>query len=94
VEGLLKAVGKQRVQETASPNVGQIGGSSSVEPGAENVGTCLPKPPQNEPAGMGGAWFPMSPTESAPKDGFYQHGELLGLGQFETLPPFEMIEDL
>ncbi len=37
-------------------------------------------------------WDPMSPTDS-PSSGD-NAGELLGLGQFESLPPFEMIEDL
>jgi hypothetical protein len=38
------------------------------------------------------SWTPISPTES-PAD-TPPSNELLGLGQFESLPPFEMIEDL
>jgi hypothetical protein len=36
----------------------------------------------------------MSPTDSPASGDNAQTGELFGLGQFEALPPFEMIDDL
>jgi hypothetical protein len=41
-------------------------------------------------------WNSLSPTEtrSSGDNNAGQPGALLGLGQFESLPPFEMIEDL
>lgn len=39
-------------------------------------------------------WTPLSSTESPSSGDNAQKGELLGFGQFESLPPFEMIEDL
>lgn len=39
-------------------------------------------------------WIPLSPTESPANNDNAQFGQLLGLGQFESLPPFDMIEEL
>lgn len=86
VEGLLKTVGQQRSSQTSRPNASGAGESPPGGEGGENDGASYPEPPVS--------WFPLSPIESPPKDNGTSAGELLGLGQFESLPPFEMIEDL
>ncbi|KAL2127491.1 hypothetical protein VTI74DRAFT_10634 [Chaetomium olivicolor] len=84
VEGLLKNVGKQRASYS--------GWSEDSSPSAFGVEPSRPDRPQGSP--QEGAWVPLSPTDS-PAGGDNAHfGELLGLGQFESLPPFEMIEEL
>ncbi|KAK4249618.1 hypothetical protein C7999DRAFT_39281 [Corynascus novoguineensis] len=53
-----------------------------------------PEQPQGLPRGPAMPWKPLSPNDSPSSRDSAQPGELLGLGQFESLPPFEMIEDL
>lgn len=91
VEGLLKHVGKQRTSHSDRPDGGATGGSS---PGALGEDSSLPDRLQGSPLEGTMQWFPMSPTDSPASGDNAQFGELLGLGQFESLPPFEMIEDL
>ena len=92
VEGLLKTVGKQRASQSGQSDGAWTEDSS---PGGAFVGgggesSRFDRPRASSTEGVF-AWMPPSPTENPPPT---QHGELLGLGQFESLPPFEMIEEL
>jgi len=92
VEGLLKTVGKQRASQSGQSDGAWTEDSS---PGGAFVGgggesSRFDRPRASSTEGVF-SWMPPSPTENPPPP---QHGELLGLGQFESLPPFEMIEEL
>ncbi|KAH6849737.1 hypothetical protein B0I37DRAFT_369719 [Chaetomium sp. MPI-CAGE-AT-0009] len=92
VEGLLRSVGRQRVGTSAGSDGAWTDGSSPSAPGGEF--SRPPRPPQDSPRGKATLREPLSPTASPPSRGNPSSGELLGLGQFESLPPFEMIEEL
>ncbi|KAK4123274.1 hypothetical protein N657DRAFT_664318 [Parathielavia appendiculata] len=86
VEGLLKSVGKQRASQSGRSDGAWTEGSS---PGSR------PDRLQGSPREGAMPWIPLSPRET-PRGGDHAQspGELLGLGRFERLPPFEMIEEL
>lgn len=89
MEGLLRSVGKQRAGQPARPDAA---GTEASSPGT--LGARAERPRGSPPEGSA-PWFPLSPTETPRSaDDAHPAGDLLGLGQFESLPPFEMIEDL
>ncbi|KAK4149833.1 transcriptional activator protein acu-15 [Chaetomidium leptoderma] len=91
VEGLLKTVGKQRASQPAHSDGAPTADSSPVVPGGQSSRPeRLRGSPRDEPM----PWIPLSPTGTPSSRDTPRSGELLGLGQFESLPPFEMMEDL
>jgi hypothetical protein len=91
VEGLLKTVGKQRASQSGRSDGAWTEDSS---PGAFGAAASRPDRLQGSPRDGAMPWIPLSPTETPASGDHDQPGALLGLGQFERLPPFEMIEEL
>lgn len=91
MEGLLKTVGKQRASQSAQSD-GAFTEDSS--PGTLGGEPSRAERPRGSPLEGAMPWTPLSSTESPSSGDNAQKGELLGFGQFESLPPFEMIEDL
>ncbi|KAK4106146.1 hypothetical protein N658DRAFT_563073 [Parathielavia hyrcaniae] len=90
VEGLLQSVGKSAGKQRAS----QSGRSDGAWTEASSPAS-RPDRLQGSPREGAMPWVPLSPRETpAGGDHAQSPGELLGLGQFERLPPFEMIEEL
>ncbi|KAJ4304032.1 hypothetical protein N0V88_001637 [Collariella sp. IMI 366227] len=85
VEGLLKHVGKRPSHQAWSE------GSSPSAFGGE---PSRPDRPQGSPQEGGMPGNPLSPTDNSANGDNAQFSQLLGLGQFESLPPFDMIEEL
>lgn len=90
MEGLLRTVGRQRVSQSARSDGAE--GSSPIAPGGEP--SQPGRPSQDSPRDTETSWKPPSPTENPSGQNNAPSGELLELGQFESLPPFEMIEEL
>ncbi len=94
---MLKTVGKQRASQSGQSDGAWTEDSS---PGGAFVGAGGGEPSrwdrqhQGSPTEGVFPWMPPSPGENQPARDIPQGGELLGLGQFESLPPFEMIEEL
>ncbi|KAL2168814.1 hypothetical protein VTG60DRAFT_6784 [Thermothelomyces hinnuleus] len=88
VEGLLKTVHRPAAARTDGASTE---GSSPSTFGGE---TSRPERPQAPPSEWAMPWKPLSPNTSSSGGDDVRSGELLGLGRFESLPPFEMIEDL
>jgi len=91
VEGLLKTVHRPAASHFVRADGASTEGSSPSTFGSE---PSRPEQPQGHPRGPAVPWKPLSPYDSPSSRDSAQPGELLGLGQFESLPPFEMIEDL
>ncbi|KAK4179039.1 putative binuclear zinc transcription factor [Triangularia setosa] len=106
VEGLLKNVSKRRASQEAGPSTTFGSQEPSQQPSQEssplagleadtshiNLDELFSDPSFQDPS----AWFSQQPAAesfSATADN-PPPWDLLGLGQFESLPPFEMIEDL
>ncbi|GAB1320116.1 Citrinin biosynthesis transcriptional activator ctnR [Madurella fahalii] len=94
VEGLLRSVGKQRAGPASLPNAAWTEESSPADVGGENATSNFLGLLQSGRPDGAVPYSPLSPTESSPKEDGWFPGELIGLGQFESLPPFDMIEDL
>ncbi|KAL2261763.1 hypothetical protein VTK26DRAFT_3404 [Humicola hyalothermophila] len=93
VEGLLRTVSGQRDSFAPGPSVPR---ASIPSFGAHHGGRpTRPEGVQRSPAEGSIPWSPSSSDIHSPSTSNNSPtGELLGLGQFETLPPFEMIDDL
>ena len=92
VEGILRTVGRQRAFHSARPDDAWTDGSSPIAPGSEH--SQPERSPRDGPRDGETSWKPLSPTGNPSGSNNAPSGELLELGQFESLPPFEMIEDL
>ncbi|KAK0737103.1 hypothetical protein B0T21DRAFT_383152 [Apiosordaria backusii] len=106
VEGILKNVSKRRASQEAGPSASSGSQEQSQLPSQEtspsagleadtshiNFDELFSDPTFQDPS----TWF----SQPGAAEGFSTtandppHWDLLGLGQFESLPPFEMIEDL
>ncbi|KAL2164079.1 hypothetical protein VTH06DRAFT_3293 [Thermothelomyces fergusii] len=90
VEGLLKTVHR--------PAAARTDGASTEDSSPSTLGgePSRPERSQGPPAEWAMPWNDPSPNNTATTSGAddVRSGELLGLGRFESLPPFEMIEDL
>ncbi|KAK4238570.1 transcriptional activator protein acu-15 [Achaetomium macrosporum] len=91
VEGLLRSVGKHRASQSSRSDGAR---TERLSPGALGRDDFRPDRLQGSPGEGEMPWFPLSPDGSPQSRHRAYPGELLGLGQFESLPPFEMIEDL
>lgn len=90
MEGLLKTV--HRPAAAARTDGASTEGSSPSTFGGES--SRPPERPQGPSSEQARPWKPFSPNASSSGGDDARFGELFGLGRFESLPPFEMIEDL
>ena len=94
MEGQLRIAGKQWASQS-----GRSDGGAWTEDSSPSTLGGEPSRPERLPGSPRDRAMPcntLSPTEtpSSGNNNAAQSGALLGLGQFESLPPFEMIEDL
>ena len=93
VEGLLRNVGAQRVGNLTPSGISPVEAPSASARG-NNASQSATGRSQGRPLERGVRWVPPSPSDTPRSANDPRAGELLSQGQFEWLPPSEMIEDL
>ncbi|KAK4169531.1 transcriptional activator protein acu-15 [Cladorrhinum sp. PSN259] len=97
VEDLLKGVGKSRSNQPSASSTSSAPHSQPTSPGGLPAETTSPRLDgvfSIWPSEHASGWFSGPSPQDAPSKDENASWELLGLGQFERLPPTKMIEDL